>query len=65
VKQLGDFTFLILFSPLFCDQTFDPHHCNCRKQREGEEETIAPQNKFEILRSRVMQYGVEERIIRR
>ena len=27
--------------------------------------TIIPQNKFEVLRSRVMQCGVEERMIRR
>jgi len=38
---------------------------NCRKKEEGKKGTIVPQNKFEVLRSRVMQCGVEERIIRR
>jgi len=37
--------------------------CNCRK--EGEKGTTVPQNKFEVLSSRVMQCGVKERIIRR
>jgi len=39
--------------------------CNCRNKKKGEEGTIIPQNKFEVLRSRVMQCGVEERTIRR
>jgi len=38
---------------------------NCRSKKEGGKGTIVPQNKFEILKSRVMQYEVEERIIRR
>jgi len=37
---------------------------NCRKQKEAEKGVIIPQNKFEVLKSRVMQCGVEERIIR-
>jgi len=37
---------------------------NCRNKEEEEKGTIAPQNKFEVLRSRVMQCGVEERTIR-
>jgi len=39
--------------------------CNCRNKREGEKGTIVPQNKFKVLKSRVMQCGVEERMIRR
>jgi len=38
---------------------------NCRSKREGGKGTIVPQNKFEMLKSRVMQCGVEERTIRR
>ena len=37
---------------------------NCRNRKEGEEGAEMPQNKFEILRSRVMQCGVEERVVR-
>ena len=37
---------------------------NCRNKEEGEKRMVAPQNKFEVLRSRVMQYGVEEKTIR-
>jgi len=37
---------------------------NCRNKREGEKGTVIPQNKFEILSSRVIQYGVEEKTIR-
>ena len=44
---------------------FAPFHCNCRNKKEGSKGTIIPQNKFEVLRSRVIQYGVEERMIRR
>jgi len=39
--------------------------CNCRNKREGEKGTVTSQNKFEILRSRVMQCGVEEQVVRR
>ena len=38
---------------------------NCRKQKETEKGVIIPQNKFEVLKSKVMQCGVEERIIKR
>jgi len=37
---------------------------NCRNKREGEKGIAIPQNKFEILSSRVMQCGVEEKTIR-
>jgi len=37
---------------------------NCRKLKEGVEGTVVPRNKFEVLRSRVMQCGVEERVVR-
>jgi len=39
--------------------------CNCRNKEEEEKRTIVPQNKFEVLKSRVMQCGVEEKTIRR
>ena len=38
---------------------------NCRNKKEGEKGTTVPQNKFEVLESRVMQCGVEEKTIRR
>ena len=37
---------------------------NCRNKEKGEKRMVVPQNKFEVLRSRVMQYGVEEKMIR-
>jgi len=37
---------------------------NCRKKREEEKGVVIPQNKFEILSSRVMQYGVEKKAVR-
>jgi len=37
---------------------------NCRNKKEGEKGAEMPQNKFEILKSRVMQCGVEERVVR-
>jgi len=37
---------------------------NCRKERKEEKEVVKPQNKFKILSSRVMQCGVEERVVR-
>jgi len=37
---------------------------NCRNKREGEKGAEMPQNKFEILRSRVMKCSVEERVVR-
>jgi len=38
---------------------------NCRNKKEGEKGTTAPQNKFKVLSSRVMQYRVEKRVVRR
>jgi len=38
---------------------------NCRNKKKEEKGTVVPQNKFEILRSRVIQCRVEERMIRR
>jgi len=32
--------------------------CNCKNKKEGEKGTVIPQNKFEILKSRVMQCRV-------
>jgi len=37
---------------------------NCRKQKETEKGVTMPQNKFEVLRSRIMQCGIEERVVR-
>jgi len=37
---------------------------NCRSKREGEKKEATPLNKFEVLSSRVMQYGVEEKTIK-
>jgi len=37
---------------------------NCRNGKEGEKGVEIPQNKFEVLKSRVMQCGVEERVVR-
>jgi len=37
---------------------------NCKKLKEGVEGTVVPRNKFEVLRSRVMQCGVEEKVVR-
>jgi len=39
--------------------------CNCRNEKERGKRTTAPQNKFEILRSRVMQCRVEEQVVKR
>jgi len=38
---------------------------NCRNKKEKEKRGTAPQNKFEVLSSRVMQYNVKERMIRK
>jgi len=38
---------------------------NCRNKREKEKGTVIPQNKFEVLRSRIIQCRVERRTIRR
>jgi len=37
---------------------------NCRNRKGGEKEAEMPQNKFKVLRSRVMQCGIEERAVR-
>jgi len=37
---------------------------NCRNRKEEEKGAEMPQNKFEVLKSRVMQCGVEERVVR-
>jgi len=37
---------------------------NCRKLKEEGKGIAVPQNKFEVLRSRVMQCGVKERVVR-
>jgi len=37
---------------------------NCRKQKKAEKGVTISQNKFEVLKSRVMQCGVEVRMIR-
>jgi len=37
---------------------------NCRNRKEGEKEAEMPQNKFEVLRNRVMQCRVKERTVR-
>jgi len=37
---------------------------NCKKRREEEKGVVMPQNKFKTLSSRVMQCGMEGRIVR-
>jgi len=37
---------------------------NYRNRKEGKKRVEIPQNKFEVLRSRVMQCGVEERVVK-
>jgi len=37
---------------------------NCRNKREEEKKIVTPQNKFEALSSRVIECGMEERIVR-
>jgi len=39
--------------------------CNYRNKKEGKKGTVVPQNKFEALKSRVMQCGVREKMIKR
>ena len=48
-----------------CCKKFGHLARNCRSKREGEKREATPLNKFEMLSSRVMQCGVEERMIRR
>jgi len=38
---------------------------NSRNKREEEKGTVIPQNKFKVLRSRIMQYRVERRMRRK
>jgi len=47
-----------------CCKRFGHLARNCRKLKERVEGTVVPQNKFEVLRSRVMQCGIEERVVR-
>ena len=47
-----------------CCKKFGHLAQNCRNRREEEKGTVVPQNKFEVLSSRVMQCGVEEKTIR-
>jgi len=37
---------------------------NCRNRKGGEKEVEIPQNKFEVLKSRVMQCSIEEKMVR-
>ena len=48
-----------------CCKKFGHLTHNCRNKREGEKKEVTPPNKFEVLSSKVMQCGVEERTIRR
>jgi len=47
-----------------CCKKFGHLARNCRNRRGEEKKTIVSQNKFEVLSSRVMQCGVEEKMIR-
>jgi len=47
-----------------CCKKFGHLARNCRNKEEEKKGTVIPQNKFEILKSRVMQCGVEERVVR-
>ena len=47
-----------------CCKKFGHLARNCRNKNEEGKGTTTPQNKFEILSSRVMQCGVEEKMIR-
>jgi len=48
-----------------CCKKFGHLAQNYRNKRKGEKRIVIPQNKFEVLGSRVMQCKVEERVIRR
>jgi len=37
--------------------------CNCRNKEEEEKRTVIPQNKFKVLKSRVMQCRVGEKTV--
>jgi len=47
-----------------CCKKFGHLARNCRNRRGEKKGTVVPQNKFEVLSSRVMQCGVEEKTIR-
>jgi len=47
-----------------CCKKFGHLARNCRNRRREEKRTVVPQNKFEVLRSRVMQCGIEEKAVR-
>jgi len=47
-----------------CCKKFGHLARNCRNRRREEKGTVISQNKFEVLSSRVMQCGVEEKTIR-
>jgi len=47
-----------------CCKKFGHLARNCRNRRGEEKGTVIPQNKFEVLSSRVMQSGIEERVVR-
>ena len=49
----------------WCYKKFRHLAQNCRNKRRVEEGTVIPQNKFKMLKSRVMQCGEERRMIRR
>jgi len=48
-----------------CCKKFGHLAYNYRNKREGEKRKVTPPNKFEVLSSKVIQCGVEERAIRR
>ena len=47
-----------------CCKKFGHLARNCKNKRREEKGTVIPQNKFEVLKSRVMQCRVEEKTIR-
>jgi len=47
-----------------CCKKFGHLARNCRNRRREEKGTVIPQNKFEVLRSRVMQCGIKEKAVR-
>jgi len=48
-----------------CCKKFGHLAHNCRNKREGEKREVTSPNKFEVLSSRMIQCGVEEKAIRR
>jgi len=47
-----------------CYRKFRHLAYNCRNERREKKGTAIPQNKFEVLSNRIMQYGVEKRVVR-